>query len=184
NFIIIQVHLVKARCRTFVVMTKPGTEFSAGIRYRQDRNITEIHNDILATKLEQCIDAFNKFSTDSITSNIKTVQENTKESKALQEALKRLKIPEEVVSTVHHKYEHKHLNEGVRFALVTVIAVILITSSISAYFYNRYTEVKGFERNYEIYKKNNEWEIAYFNYMYRKHLKESNSYIDIHPFPK
>lgn len=142
------------------------------------------YSDILLTKLEQCIDAFNAFNGDRVNANIKTTQENIKEVKSLQEALNALKIPEEIISTVHHKYEHQHFNAGVRFMLIALIMVILIATGVSAYCYNKYYQLKDFEKNYNVYNQNNDWQIVFFNYMCDKHPKELKKYINEHPLPK
>lgn len=142
------------------------------------------YNEILLTKLEQCIDAFNAFNIDKVTLTIQAVQDNMEQVKCLQGALNDVKIPKEVTSTIKHQYEHKHINGGVRFMLISMVSVILIAAGISCYCYNKYYELKDFEKNYNAYTQNNDWQILLFNYMCDKHPKELKKYINEHPLPK
>jgi hypothetical protein len=102
------------------------------------------YNEILLTKLEQCIDAFNAFNGDRVTLTIQAIQDNTKQVKSLQGALNDVKIPKEITSMIKHQYEHKHINGGVRFMLITMISVILIAAGISGYCHHKYYELKDF----------------------------------------
>jgi hypothetical protein len=142
------------------------------------------YNEILLTKLEQCIDAFNAFNGDRVTLTIQAIQDNTKQVKSLQGALNDVKIPKEITSMIKHQYEHKHINGGVRFMLITMISVILIAAGISGYCHHKYYELKDFEKNYNLYVQNNDWQIAFFGYMSDKHPKELKKYINEHPLPK
>jgi hypothetical protein len=137
-----------------------------------------------STKFEECVNDFNSQNRQNIALNIKITQENINQSLELQKALKEVEVPKEIVTTARHTYEHKHFNAGVRFMLITLVGVILIASGISIYYYNKYNQLKGFEKDYDVYKQNNDWQIGFFTYMYKKHPNDSKKYIKNNPLPK
>ncbi|MGF7230008.1 hypothetical protein [Arachidicoccus sp.] len=79
-------------------------------------------NEILKTKLEQTIDSFNQLDRDLIKKNIAASNEVCKRLDKVSNDMHNLKIPEEV--NISHMHEHKHLNAGVKFMLMVLIAVM------------------------------------------------------------
>ncbi len=142
------------------------------------------YNEILTAKLEQCIETFNGFNAEKIDLNTKLIVENIKQIKGLHDSLKSIEIPKEIILKNQYTYEHKHLNAGVRFMLVTLLSVILISTCVSVYFYSRYTEVKGFVDNFDYYNKTSDWQLSFLEYMRTKHPKDTEAYMKDHPLLK
>ena len=142
------------------------------------------YNEILTAKLEQCIETFNGFNAEKIDLNTKLIVENIKQIKGLHDSLKSIEIPKEIILKNQYTYEHKHLNAGVRFMLVALLSVILISTGVSVYFYSRFTEVKGFVDNFDYYNRTSNWQLSYFKYMEAKHPKDTEAFMQVHPMPK